>query len=328
MSEREKQVARIVQLWMILDARRYGATVNELAKMLNVTVRTVYRDLDALDRAGLALTKIRTPDGTKHSIMDGARQKLSLSFTPMELIALKLAAATSFALEGTMFHEALDAARKKVEATLSDRHRDYAAAFGAMFQTTFRPVRNYAKFRDVIEAITNALLEKRRLKITYWTPSRGKITDREIEPYRLWHINNVLYVIAFCRHRKGVRTFMVDRIRKWELTDSKYKIPPDFNFDQYISSGFKVLGGVEDQEVILRVHPILKPQITEQTWHPSQQVEELEDGWLRVRFRLGALEEIKTWIQGYAPYIIVDKPEELAEDIISAFVESVNLHHP
>jgi len=325
MSERERQLARVVELSMILDAKRQGATAKELAKTLGVNVRTVYRDLDALEKAGLALTKSKTADGTRHYVMEGARQKVKLSFTPTELIALRLATMTSFVLEGTIFHDSLVSARKKVEATLSDQHRDFASAFQSMFQTTFRPVRNYAKFRDVIEAITNALLKKRRLEITYWTPSSGKISDREIEPYRLWFVNNALYVIAYCRLRKGVKTFLVDRIRKWGLTDKNYEIPKGFSFEEYASSGFKVLGGVEDQEVVVRVHPILKPQITEQTWHPSQQVEELENGWLRVRFRLGALDEIKTWIQGYAPYIIVEKPKELIKDIAIAFKETLQL---
>ena len=116
---------------------------------------------------------------------------------------------------------------------------------------------------------------------------------------------------------------MVDRIREFELTDEKYNIPPDFDFSKYASKGFKALGGEEEYEVVVRVHPVLKPQITEQTWHPSQKVEELKDGWLRVTFRLGALDEIKTWVQGYAPYIIVDKPKELREDIIGSFKKSL-----
>jgi predicted DNA-binding transcriptional regulator YafY len=118
---------------------------------------------------------------------------------------------------------------------------------------------------------------------------------------------------------------MIDRIRAFEKTEIAYEIPDDFDFEEFQSKGFKVLGGEHEQEVVVRVHPLLRPQITEQTWHPTQQVAELENGWLRVRFRLAALDEIKTWIQGYAPYIIPEKPKELIKDIAEAFKESLNL---
>jgi len=321
---RENQIARHWCILLTLDAKRHGVTVKELAELTGCTERTTYRDLDALDEAGFPLMTAKTPEGIKHLFREEYKLRLKLNFSPMELMALNLVSATHNFLEGTVFHDALESARKKVRATLNDQHIEYADAIQDMFGTTFRPVRDYGKHRKLIEAITQSLLERRRMKVTYWTPSRQKETKRTIEPYRLWYVNGALYLVAYCHVRKGVRTFLIDRIRKWELTDNNYEIPKDFDFEKYSTSGFKVLGGAKEQEVVVRVHPILKPQITEQTWHPTQKVEELTDGWLRVSFKLGALDEVKTWVQGYAPYIIVEKPRELIEDIVGAFKDSLN----
>ncbi len=320
---RENQIARHWCILLTLDAKRQGVTVNELAELTGCTPRTIYRDLDALGEAGFPLTTEKTSDGTKHLFTEDYTLRLKLNFSPMELMALNLLGATDNFLEGTVFHDALESARKKVRATLSDQHIKYADAIRYMFGTTFRPIRDYGKYRKLIEAITHSLLERRRMKITYWTPSREEETERTIEPYRLWYVNGALYMVAYCHVRKGVRTFLIDRVREWELTEKHYEIPEDFDFEEYSTKGWKVLGGEKEREVVVRVHPILKPQITEQIWHPTQEVEELPDGWLRVSFRLGALEEVKTWVQGYAPYIIVEKPGELINEIRQAFQEAL-----
>ena len=320
---RENQISRHWCILLTLDVKRHGVTVRELAELTGSTERTIYRDLDALDEAGFPLTTTKTPEGTKHLFKEDYKLRLKLNFSPMELMALNLVSATHNFLEGTVFHDALESARKKVQATLSDQHIEYAEAIQGMFGATFRPVRDYGKHREVIEAITQSLLERRIINITYWTPSRQKETRRDVEPYHLWYVNGALYLVAYCHVRKKIRTFIIDRIRKWQLTDNNYEIPDDFDFERYSTSGFKVLGGEKEQEVVVRVHPILKPQITEQTWHPTQKVEELKDGWLRVSFRLGALDEVKTWVQGYAPYIVVEKPKELKDEVYWAFEEAL-----
>lgn len=323
---RGKQFQRNQRILLMLMNHQYGLSVDELAEAVGCTTRTIFRDLDALHESGYPVTTVKTAEGTKYVFTEGSQVKVKLAFSRMELIALRIASMTSYSLLGTALYDALESARQKVEVTMCDEHLEYANALQSMFEVSFKPIRNYEKFNKTIQAIIKSLLSNTRLKINYWTPSKGTISEREIEPYRFWFVNNALYIIGYCHNRKEVRTFLVDRIRSWELTDKKYEIPKDFKLEEHTSSGFKVLGGTKDYEVVVRVHPILKPIITEQTWHPSQQVEEIEDGWFRVRFRLGALDEIKVWIQGYSPYVIVEKPDELIDDIIKAFTKSLEVY--
>jgi predicted DNA-binding transcriptional regulator YafY len=244
----------------------------------------------------------------------------------MELMALNLAIKSHNFLKGTLFHESLAAVQNKIKATLEEKHQKYINSIANMFVSTFRPLRDYSRSPKIIEGITNALLEKKRVQITYWTPSREKLTKRKIEPYRLWFVNGAFYIVGYCHYRKEVRIFLLDRIREVELTDETFTIPADFDFSQYTTKAFKVLAGDEDFEVVVKVNPLLRPQIMEQQWHPTQKVEELSDGWLKVSFRLSALDEIKTWIQGYAPFIVVEKPPELVEEVVNSFKEAIKLH--
>lgn len=323
---RENQIARHWHILMTLDSMRHGISPQELADTLQCNVRTIYRDIDALVEAGFPITDNKTDTGVRYMFTEQYRLNLKLHFSPMELIALHFAAQTFSALDGTVFHDSLDSIRKKVEATMTDRHREYAGAIENTFQATFRPARNYSNFREIIDAINNSLIEKRALRISYQSPNAREQVEREIEPYRLWLINGALYLIAYCCLRGEVRTFLVDRIKSFEVTERRYEIDKNFIFDNYTRQGFKALGGMGDYEVVVRVHPLLTPQMTEQTWHPTQKVEKLDDGWLRVSFHLNALDEIKSWVQGYAPYIIVERPPELIEEILEAFKSAIECY--
>lgn len=327
---REKQISRHWRILLLLDSYRYGKTVEEIVKDMEeenkVSKRTIYRDLDALIAAGFPITCVKTPEGTKYIFSEEYRLRLKLTFSPMELMALNLAIKSHNFLKGTIFHEALETVQNKIKATLAEKHQEYINSMANMFVSTFRPLRDYSHAHKIIDCITKALLEKKRAEITYWTPSRGKITKRKIEPYRLWFVNGAFYIIAYCHYRKEIRVFLLDRIREVTLTDETFTIPADFDFSQYTTKAFKVLAGDEDFEVVVRVDPLLKPQIMEQKWHPTQKVEELADGWLKVSFRLSALDEIKTWIQGYAPFIVVEKPPELVKEVVASFKEAIKLH--
>jgi len=323
---REDQLARHWDILLNLDANRHGMTARELAELAGCSIRTIYRDLDALERAGFPLTTVKSPEGTKHLFTEDYHLKIKMNFSPIELMSLYLAAETFGSMEGTVFHEALNNVKKKVESSLGGEHRKYARAAQTTFYASFRPVRNYARFRETIRSANQSLVERKALKISYWSPGSGELTEREIEPYRLWFVNGALYLVAYCRLRGEVRTFLVDRIRKCALSERSYKIDEKFDFEKYASRGFKVKGGGPEREVVVRVHPLLKPQITEQTWHPTQKVEEIGDGWMRVSFRLSALDEIKTWVQGYAPYIVVEKPGELIDQIRRSFEISLGMY--
>lgn len=322
---REAQLARHWNILLTLEANRQGVTVDALAEQLQVNKRTIYRDLNALHESGFPITTCKNNNKTRYVFAEDYKVKLKPTFSPMELMALNLAVKSQGFLEGTVFHEALEGVQQKIRNML-ERYEEYLNSIEEMFITTFRPTRDYSRAPKIIEAITTALCHKRKVKITYWTSSRQELTKRAINPYRLWFVNGTFYVVAFCHYRKEVRIFLLDRIKEVEITDERFTIPSDFDFSQYTSKAFKVLAGKEEFDVVIRVHPLLRPQLTEQKWHPSQKIEELDNGWIKVSFRLGALDEIKTWIQGYAPFMVVEKPPELVKKVVNSFKEALKVH--
>jgi predicted DNA-binding transcriptional regulator YafY len=78
--------------------------------------------------------------------------------------------------------------------------------------------------------------------------------EREVNPYKLWYVNNGLYLVGHDHREDDLRTFAVERIQSARLTNRRFEIPPDFNFDEFKQTAFNMIWG-EPQEVKIRFSP-------------------------------------------------------------------------
>ena len=99
-----------------------------------------------------------------------------------------------------------------------------------------------------------------------------------------------------------------------KLTNRRFEIPPDFNFDEFQKTAFSVIWG-EPQEVKIRFSSSQAPYIRERTWHPSQQIETCGDGSIILTLKVADLWEVKRWLIGFGAEAEVLLPLELREEI-------------
>jgi len=138
---------------------------------------------------------------------------------------------------------------------------------------------------------------------------------REIEPYFAFFTGDFWYVHAWCRKREAQRTFSLDKIKRWELTDIPFfgrdEIPPPEDIRRTI--GPYVSEKLE--EVVVRFSPEVKQYFFRRKWTRDQEVRKLSEGWIEVRFRVKGLEGIKHWLYRWIPYFEVVSPPELVQEI-------------
>ena len=126
----------LTRQWILLrslSARRYGATVKELAEELEVGLKTIRRDLTALQAAGLPVEETVLSRGLKRWRIDPERWQPSLGFAFDEAVALYIARRLLEPLAGTPFWSAAQSALKKTRATLSAAALEYIDRFGETF---------------------------------------------------------------------------------------------------------------------------------------------------------------------------------------------------
>jgi predicted DNA-binding transcriptional regulator YafY len=79
--------------------------------------------------------------------------------------------------------------------------------------------KDYGTYREFIKAIHDAIQERKTLQLVYH-PRDQAPTERKIDPYAVHLHNGTLYLIGYCRTRKDIRRFVVDRMQKIKLTES------------------------------------------------------------------------------------------------------------
>ena len=310
---RGDQLARQWQLIQRLARSRAGAGLDELASELGCVKRTVYRDLDALMYAGFPVTSEKRDGKVFYRFLDNFEMG-QVPFTPDELLALAFSEDLLKTLEGTVFHDSIQAALTKVRAGLGPELSGYLERLGDGFRVLPGPHKRYAAFHDTIRVLNEGVLEGRTLDMVYRTGRTGEESSRRIDPYKVWYHGGALYVIGQDHKSGEIRTFSVDRIQKILPTDDHFEIAEDFDFDAYTASSF---GVVAEPAVPVRIRFTAEwaSYVSEREWHASQEAERLPDDQLLLTMKVGGSQELANWVLSFGGGATVLEPAALRDEV-------------
>ena len=318
---RGDQMSRQWRIIRILEAMRRGATVPEIADQLGTNVRTVYRDMDALEQAGFPLYTEKEEGVERWMFIDNFRSKIPIPLAFSEIVALSIAEDHLKAFDGTVFSEALKTAFDKVRSMLGPESRTFLQGLSKSFRVGLAGKKNYAKHRDTIDLINRAVLERYTLVITYRS-SKGEELERKIDPYHVWFMAGTIYVVAHCHKRKELRTFVLDRITSAKLTDDRFEVPSDFNMEEFTKDRFRVMDG-DPVEVKIRFTKNLVQYLKEREWHPTQKIEEDGDGSAILTMQVEGLPEVMSWVLSFGSHAEVLAPDSLRNDVAADLKSAV-----
>ena len=316
---RGDQLSRQWRILRQIEVSKNGLTVAEIAEIGGSSLRTAYRDLGDLQLAGFPLYTEKGAKGNRWKFVDTYKFKVPQPFTFTELMALHLSRDLFQVFKGTVFFESAESLFKKIQATLPPQALAYLDQIQSKFHISIKPYKDYEKFRKIIEQVNQATENCQSIEVFYKPLRSKKDTQRKIDPYKIWFFEGTIYIIGFCHLRGEVRTFVVDRIKLLRLTNEKFELPDDFDFDEYTRHSFKVMQD-ELHIVKVRIAPTWARYVGEKIWHESQQTKKLSDGSLEMTLRVAGLDEIKHWIMGFGSEAYVIKPEKL-KDMVRADLE-------
>ncbi|WP_258539527.1 helix-turn-helix transcriptional regulator [Chitinophaga oryzae] len=204
-------------------------TAPDLADKFGVNVRTIYRDIRALEQAGVP---ILTEEGKGYTLMEGYKIP-PVMFSESQANALILAAQLVLKNKDASFIRDYMEAIDKIKAVLRQSEKDKANLLAD--RTRFEQNINRERNSDNISQLQNALTNFRLIKIEY-TNGQNKTTGRTIEPFALVSTNDNWLLIAWCRLRKEFRYFRPDRIKRMETLTERFtphKMTLQEYFDKY-----------------------------------------------------------------------------------------------
>ena len=192
-----------------------GTTSTRLARLFEVSPRTVKRDVSALQQAGLPVTAQAGLGGGY--VLEASVGLPPVNFTPAQAVALALA--VRMLPPGSPFGTDADAARAKVLDALPPDARRRADALAERVWS--RPTPAEGPGPEVMRAVEESLARARVLAVEY-EASDGSVSRRRVEPIVLARTRGRWYLVAWCQLRVDVRWFRLDRVLRADLTPVPY----------------------------------------------------------------------------------------------------------
>ncbi len=210
-----KRLSRLTAIITQLQTKRL-VTATALAERFNVSIRTIYRDIRALEQAGVP---VLTEDGKGYSMMDGYRIP-PLMFTEKQANALILAEQLVLKNKDQSFVQDYSEAIDKIKAILRESGKEKANLLGdrTRFDQNTNRERNSSSISELQYALTHFLL----IRIEYVNKD-DSLSDRMVEPFALISTTENWLLIAWCRLREEFRYFRLDRISKMQVLTEKFE---------------------------------------------------------------------------------------------------------
>jgi predicted DNA-binding transcriptional regulator YafY len=210
---------RMMRLLSLLQTHRYWPG-SELAERLDVSVRTLRRDVDRLRELGYPVRAQRGVDGGYQLAAGAALPPLVLDDDEAVALAVGLQTAAQAPVAGLA--EASVGALAKVAQVMPPRVRRRVEALRAMTVTSAWSGGGPSVDAATLTAVAQACRDTERLRFAYSSAS-GTRTSREVEPARLVALGRRWYLVAYDLGRQGWRSFRLDRLERPEPTGARFR---------------------------------------------------------------------------------------------------------
>lgn len=217
------RLSRLTAILIQLQTKRI-VTASELSQKFQVSKRTIYRDVRALEKAGVP---ILTEEGKGYTLMEGYKIP-PVMFTEKQANALILAEQLVLKSKDASFVQDYSEAIDKIKSILRYTIKDKANLLAN--RTQYNQVINQERNSNNLSDLQNALTNYNVVNINY-TNKEGIATNRLIEPFAILNSEN-WYLIAWCRLRQEFRFFRPDRIQKMEILSENFE-PHNMTLQEY-----------------------------------------------------------------------------------------------
>ena len=321
---RNQEVIRQWKVLHALESSRHGAAIQALADALDVTTRTIRRDLAALQEAGFPLFDERDEDGHVKWRLEGQILKgLETGFTLNELCALYLSRNLLEAVAATPFQRDLTLAFSRLEKLLSPRMRQFLDRLPTVLVAKSGPRAHQADASaDVVAKLLEATLHYRATTMKYHSVSSGQVKDYLLHPYRLAFAQGGLYLLAYVPAYKDIRTFALDRISAVSLEKQTFT-PKQPIGDEVFANSLGVNTGPAEK-VEIEFDTKVAPYVRARVWHASQQLREAAHGTLVLSMNVCHDWALRSWILGRGRVARVLAPAALTRDLRSDLQAATN----
>jgi proteasome accessory factor B len=304
---------RVLKIITLLQTRR-NYSPDGLAQELEVSKRTIFRDLNMLELAGIPFYFDRATSGYSiHQTYFLPPVNLSVE-EALSLLALAEQSAKASAVP--LLDSAMDAARKiESQLPLAIRAAVGQLSRGLVIRRT--PVARHDELQQVYETVRKAVGTRQEIRGTYISFHEKRQMKVHLQPYWLVFHERAWYVVGKSLDHREVRTFKLGRFAEVEVLADKFAAPK-MTLDDYLGNAWRFIREGKEHDVRLRFDPLVAANVAEVRWHRTQKVTWEDDGSMLFEVRVDGLNEIYWWILGYGDQVEVLAPKPLRDRVKQA----------
>jgi len=307
----------------VLMLNRDRITARELAEKFEVSVRTIYRDLEAIGLAGIPIVSYSGNRGG-YGIMDTFRlDRQYLTFDDIISMVTVLRGVNT-ALE----NRELDTAIEKITSMVPGNRTGQMAQYFDRVIVDILPMGYTKRQKDQFKMVHQAVIGQFLLKFLYRN-SRGEKMERTVEPMKLIFKGYAWYLFAFCRLKNDFRLFRLSRMSGSRILEENFELRPKTYEKIWSPPPDKV------KAVSLDLKFSSKVQYRVEDFFDETEIEYLKDGYLRVRVSFPEDDWVYSTLLSYgedlevlAPVRIRRLVREKAEKIISLYKPDTQVSKP
>ncbi len=294
---------RITAILIQLQSRKV-VKAQDIADRFDISLRTVYRDIKALEQGGVPIIG---EAGVGYSIMEGYR-------LPPVMFSRE---------EATAFLTAEKLVDKMTDDKTAQRYRDALYKVRSVLRSDEKGM--LEDIEDVIQVykmprperpsymyeLLKSISDEKAVSIEYYANYNSKVSQRMVEPVGLYFIGDYWHLVAWCKLRKDYRDFRLDRIRKFQNTNEPF-IKEKISLKEYMKSYTKS----EDLiKVVVLFDKDMASFIQEQKMYFGYVSEEERDGKVEMTFLTSSKFYIAKWLVSFGKRATIVKPDEVKQEI-------------
>ncbi len=300
---------RLLSILLLLQVHQ-RMTARQLAQRLEVSQRTIHRDMDALCTAGIPITAERGMGGG-WGLLEEYRTNLT-GLSEAEIQVLFLGKPTHL-LADLGLRQAAEGALIKLLAALPERRRadaEFARQRIHIDVSSWHPTQQNVTQLPVLQ---EAIWRERKLRIMYQR-SEGSV-ERVIDPLGLVAKGSTWYLVA-CVERQE-RNYRVSRILAAEIIEQSCVRPPDFDLAaSWSRSSALFRANLPYYPVCVRMAAEIVPQVYQASRRAEQVGEADDQGWITLRLHFETEAEARGYILSFGPQVEILEPLNLREQVI------------
>lgn len=314
------KIAHLMEVLITLQYKKL-TTASELAQVLKVDKKTIYRYISNLNLANIPIHTMKGRYGGFYIDEAFYMKPPKLNFQELQSII-----AVEQAIEESNFplkRDLRNAVAKIKSICLKDDKELEEKLEGSSIK--LYNLGDTLRLDEKIDKINYSMERGRTLDIEYFTINKNTLCEQNVDPYNLIFKDGDWYIVGYSHNEDKVKVYRLSRIRNMDITNDIYMKPKTFSLNDFLTNFWGVFNG-EKQLVKVKFSKNIAELIRKIKWSSTQEIEDLDDGSMLLKFYIDELGDIKTWILGFGGEAEVIEPLSLRTDINEEIKKLLNIY--